>query len=196
MAKKKKKKGNARVLIRAVCALVAVIAVTGGITFAVLQSQAATLTGNKIMTATANLQVSQEDGNYKDTANGYSFMALVPGGQSTPSFPVYVKNTGSTKLALRVSVPGPLSNPGNIDLSKVHVILTYPESGNAEQSITLAELVASNATGGVALTRYSSLEKVHRAPISIKVAMDADAYTGSGASIDNFNISFSGIAVN
>lgn len=193
---KKHKKSNAGVVTRALLALIVVGVVVGGVTFAVLQSQAATLTGNKIMTATANLQVSQEDANYKDSAVGYSFMALVPGGQPSPSFPVYVKNTGTTKLALRVSVPGPLTNTGNIDLSKVHVILTYPESGGFEQSITLSELVASNATGGVPLVRYTAMPGNTRAPMTIKVSMDADAYTGPGATIDNFNISFSGVAVN
>ncbi len=192
----RKKKSNAGVLARALLALIVVGVVVGGVTFAVLQSQAAVVRGNSIQTATANLQVSRTDSNFTDIADGYQFMAMIPGGQATPSFPVYVKNTGSTKLALRVSVPGPLANTGNINLSKVHVILTFPESGNFEQTITLAELVAANASGGVPLDRYTALPAMSRAPMTIKVAMDADAYTGSGATIENFSFNFSGVAVN
>lgn len=194
---KKKKKSSAGVLGRALLALVAVGAVVGGVTFAVLQSKAATITGNRIMTATVGMQVSKDDVTYADTVDGYTFGALIPGSQATPTggHPVYLKNTSSTKLEPRLSVPGPLTNPGNIDMSKVRVIIA-PYGGGAEQSITLAELVASNATGGTPLTGFGKILGNSRISFTIKVALDVGAYNGSGAMIDNFNFNFSGVAVN
>lgn len=193
----KHRKSSAGVLTRALLALIVVGVVVGGVTFAVLQSQAATLRGNAIMTATVGLQVSRDDTTYADTVDGYVFGALIPGGQATPynGYPVYLKNTGSARLDPRLSVPGPVSNPGNIDLSKVRVIIA-PAMGGTEQTITLAELIASNATGGVPITGFSKINSGSRIALIIKVVLDSDAYSGSGAVIDNFNFNFSGVAVN
>lgn len=194
---KKQKKSSVGVLARALLALVVVGVIVGGVTFAVLQSQAAVLRGNSIMTATVGMQVSRDDATYADTVDGYAFGALIPGSQATPTngYPVHLKNTSSTKLEPRLSVPGPLTNPGGIDMSKVRVIIT-PNGGGAEQSITLAELVASNATGGTPLTGFGKIFGNSRISFTIKVALDAGAYNGSGAMIDNFNFNFSGVAVN
>lgn len=192
-----KKRNNAGVLARALLSLVVVGVIVGGVTFAVLQSQAAIMRGNTIMTATTGMQVSREDVTYSDTVDGYVFGALIPGGQATPSsgYPVYLKNTSSTKLEPRMSVPGPVTNPGNINLSKVRVIIT-PASGGAEQSVALADLIASNATGGVPLTGFGKIFGNAKISFTLKVALDADAYSGSGAAIDNFSFNFSGVAVN
>lgn len=193
----RQKKSSAGVLARALLALVVVGVVVGGVTFAVIQSQAAVLRGNAIMTASVGMQVSRDDTTYADTVDGYAFGALIPGGQATPSngYPLYLKNTMSTKLEPRVSVAGPVANPGNINLSKVRVIIA-PASGGVEQSITLSELIASNASGGVPITGVNKILGSGRLALTIKVALDADAYSGPGAAIDNFNFNFSGVATN
>lgn len=194
---KKNKKSSAGVLARAIFVLIAIVVVVSGVTFAALQSQAATLTGNVIQTATATLQVSRDDVTYKDSVDGHVFGAIIPGGQAVPSngFTVYVKNTGTTKMTLRLSIPSQLANPNNVDLSKVHVLIT-PAFGGAEQRITLSELVSSNTTGGVPLANFKNVFSSNREAINIKVAMDADAYTGPGAKIDNFSLNFIGVAGN
>jgi hypothetical protein len=191
------KASNIGVLSRALLAVVAIVLIVGGVTFATLQSQAAILKGNAILTATASLQLSSTGTTYSSSLDGYVFGNLVPGGQASPynGYPVYLKNVGTTPLSLKLSVANTVSNTNAVDLSKVHVILT-PTSGGAPQNITLADLIAANSTGGVALTQASHLNASQVISYTIQVSLDADAVNGSNGSIGSIDFSFGAVAVN
>src|SRR5438309_2343932 len=116
---------NFRALGRAVGVVAGVVIVVSGVTFAALQSQQDKLTGNTIETATANLQLSTDGSNYATSQAGFDFSNIVPGGQAVPQsgYNVYLKNSGGTPLALKLAVSSTPSNPSNVDLNKVNVIL-------------------------------------------------------------------------
>lgn len=192
-------KRNRTTIIRAVGVVGATVALVGGVTFAALQSQLGVLRGNIIQTATASLQVSNNNVTYGATIEGFAFGNIVPGGQASPAngYPVYVRNVGTSPLALKLSVKGPLANPDNVDLSKVHVLLD-PVGGGVLQNILLSDLIAADSTGGLAVTSASA---VHLNPsvttsFLVRVSMDADAVSGPGATISNIDFNFGGTAVN
>jgi hypothetical protein len=173
--------------------MVATVVVVSGVTFAALQSQRDTLTGNTIQTATANLQLSTDGINYSDSHTGFDFNNLVPGGAAVPTtgYAFYLKNGGGTVLSLRLAVVGTPSNPDEVDLSKVNVLLTTVGTGTPVQSMTLQSLLSPD---GVALTSpalASGLTQQYK----LQVAMAGDAITGSSASIGNVDFAFTGTAV-
>ena len=190
-----KKFQNIKVLTRATLVTSALIAIVGGVTFAALQSQQALLKGNTIQTATANLQLSSDGNTYTTSLSGYSFSGLIPGGQPSPltGYPVYLKNAGNTPLSLRLSIAKAVTNPDNVDLSKVHVILT-PFSGVVPQNVTLQDLVTSATTGGVALTQTSRIIASQSTGYTIQISMDSDAVTGPSASLSDIDFSFGAVA--
>ena len=177
----------------------ALTVMVSGAAFAALQSQQSVLKGNTIQTATANLQLSSDGTTFASSLNGYSFNSLIPGGPPSPTvgFPVYLKNAGSTNLAVKLTIPTALTNADNIDLTKVHLILT-PFSGGVPQNIPLQDLITSATTGGVALTNSSASRLLpnQTAGFSMQVSMENDAFTGASASLSNIDFSFSALAVN
>ncbi len=189
--------GNFGVISRAVAVLAAIAVIVGGVTFATLQSQAAILKGNNIQTATASLQLSSNGTNYSSSLDGYAFSNLIPGGVSVPNngYPIYLKNVGTVPLALRLSVTSTITNPNNVDLSKVHVILN-PTSGGIPQNITLADLISANPTNGIALSQANRITAGQSFAYTIQVSMETDAVSGPTASIDNIDFNFGAVAVN
>ena len=185
-------------LIRAFGVMAAVAVIVSGVTFAALQSQQAKLTGNIIQTATANLQVSPNGSSYANSLDGFAFQNLVPGGVAVPNvdtYAFYLKNAGGTPLSLKLAVSSTPLNPDNVDLSKVHIIL-LPADGSSAQNFTVAALMASYGSGGLAVTSASRLTPGTAMKYSVQVVMDIDAVTGSGANISNVDFSFSGTATN
>lgn len=186
--------------IRKTTGLVAlVLIVLTGVTYAALQTQAI-LKNNTIQTAVANMQISTDGTNYVSStspSSGYAFSGLIPGGSPMPANgnPVYLKNAGTTSLSVRLSVNGPISNPDNVDLTKVRVILT-PARGGAAQTITLADLIAASTSNGVALTQAGLITPSAVNQVLLQVALDSDAVNGSSANIGNIDFNFSAIAVN
>lgn len=178
--------------------LVAVLIVAGGVTFALLQSQAK-LTGNSISTQTTGLLISQNDSNYGPTTTGYSFANVIPGSQPSQTEHFMLKNTGTSPLALNVGVTSSPANPSNVDLSKVHIILT-PYSTTTFMpgtplNYTLQSLVDA-AGNGVPVDYPSPLAVGTKEEFNIQVAMDADAASGSSASLSNIDLGFTGVATN
>lgn len=168
-----------------------------GVTYAALQSQSAILQGNTIQTATANLQLSSNGTTYSSQLDGYSFVNLIPGGQPTPlnGYPVYLKNSGSTPLSLKLSISKPVTNADNVDLSKVHVLLS-PMGAGAGQNIPLQDLVTTGTNSGVALTTATRIIPSQSLGYTLQVSMDADAISGPSATISNVDFSFGATAVN
>ncbi|MDB5169504.1 MAG: hypothetical protein JWO41_860 [Candidatus Saccharibacteria bacterium] len=182
-------------IMRAVLVVAAVAVVTGGVTFAGLQSQQSKLTGNVIQTATANLQVSNDGTTYSNSQTGFVFANLIPGGQAMPSggFPVYLKNAGGTPLSLKLAVSSPPSNPDNADLSKVNVILKL--TTGQSQTFSMQSLIDSSTTGGATITSPSQLNPNVVSQYTLQIQMASDAVTGPSATIGNIDFSFSGTAV-
>ena len=187
------KRSNAAV-IRALVVMVSVTSLTAGVTFAGLQSQQSKLTGNVIQTATANLQISNDGNYYGDSQTGFSFANLVPGGQAMPlnGYSVYLKNAGGAPLSLKLAVSSPPSNPDGADLTKVTVLLK-PVSGGPTQTFNLQALMDAATTGGLAITSPSQLNPNVVVQYTLQVAMNSDAVNGQGATINNIDLSFTGV---
>lgn len=188
---------NMKALARAVAVVTAVSIVVTGVTFAALQSQAGVLRGNIIQTAVASLQVSRDGTTYSSTMDGYVFGNLVPGGASSPTggYPVYVKNIGTTPLAVNISVKGPIANTDNVDLSKVHVQLT-PINGGAGQNMLLQDLIAASSTGGIPVNSTDRLNPSQAFGYLLRISLDGDAVTGPSATLSNIDFSFGAVAIN
>lgn len=197
MIKTKRRKTSWLAFSRASVTVVAVLAVVAGVTFAALQSQAATLKGNTIQTAVASLKVSSDDVTYTNTLTGYQFNNLVPGGDPMPSsgYHLYLRNDGTTPLAVKLSAATTLNNPDNVDLSKVYVVLE-PGFNAPTQRISLKDLMTDDSTAGVALTSATRMAANQSLPYLVRVAMDADAVTSPSASINNLDLKFGAQAVN
>ncbi len=184
-----------RVIGRAVLATAAVAITLTGVTFAILQSQQIKLTGNTIQTATANLQISADGVSYANSQAGFTFSNLVPGGSPTPvggrSF--FLKNAGGAPLTLKLALTSPVSNPDNVDLSKVSVIVT-PSVGTP-QTFSLSALIAAANGGGLSLTSPSQLNPNVAQQFTIQAQMAADAVSGSSATLGNIDLAFTGEAV-
>ena len=187
-----------RPVIQSVGIIAAVMVLVTGVTFAALQSQQVVLKGNTIQTAMADLKISKDAVSYATSLDGYNFNNMIPGGGASPAEgnPVYLLNTGSTTLALKLSVASGLSNPNSVDLSKVHVTLT-PMAGGAPQSLTLQDLIAASTTGGIPLTvgGGGALAPNFRMFYAMRIVMDADATTSSSAVINNLVFKFDATAV-
>lgn len=186
---------NIKVLARTVGVVAAVVIVAGGVTFAALQSQQDMLTGNTIETATADLRLSTDAVNYSNSRAGFDFNNLVPGGQAVPvaGYAVYLKNFGGTPLALKLAVGSVPTNPANVDLSKVNVLLTTVGSGTGIQSFNLQSLVAASPAGGLPINS-GNLASNSTGQYKLQVAMETDALTGSSAALGNIDFVFSGVA--
>jgi hypothetical protein len=186
---------NFNPLARAIIIAAAVVIVIGGVAFAALQSQQNTLTGNTIETSTANLRISTDDITYSNSHAGFDFNNLIPGGPAVPAagYSVYLKNSGGAPLALKLSVNSVPTNPDNIDLSKVNILLTKVGGGTSIQSFSLQSLMAASSNGGAAFNS-GNLDNNNTAQYKLQVSMDSDAVTGSGAALGNIDFTFSGIA--
>lgn len=184
-------------LTRVTLVAVAIMVVVTGVTFAVLQSQRAILRGTTIQTASANLLISTDNSTFVSSLPGFNYGAILPGGSPSPAIgnPVFVKNTGSTALAVTMSLDKLVTNPNNVDLGKVYVILS-PHGGGTSQRISLQDLTASMTSGGVPLTHLTRLIANQSAGFNLQVQMDADALSGSSATLSDIDFSFGGTAVN
>ena len=152
------------------------------------------LTGNTIETATASLRISKDGTTFSDTIPGFDFAGVMPGGSAVPGDPGYlveVKNTGDTTLKLRLTVPVTPTVVGITDLSKVNVLITpfSPSGGTyATQSVPLSTLIA----GQVSLSNATAVAKGGPVLMHLQVSMTTDAISGSGGSISNLDLTFSG----
>jgi hypothetical protein len=188
-----KKSRRFRSLKRSIAIATLTVGLTGSAAFAVLQSQN-TLTGNTISTATANLQLSIDGTTYTTSKVGFDFNNIVPGGSAVPTtgYSFYLKNAGGTPLGIKFAVAGTPSNPNGVDLSKVNIILTTVASGTSPASYSLQSLLSANG-GGVTILPASLAVGISQ-QYKLQVSMDADAVTGSSASLGNIDFVFTGTA--
>lgn len=185
---------RSKTLARVVGVVAATMVVVSGVTFAALQSQQDTLTGNTIETATANLQLSKDGINYGDTQTGFDFNNLIPGGPAVPTagYGFYLKNSGDTPLAVKFAINSIPDNPNNVDLSKVNLLVTTVGSGGAAQSFTLQSLIDASPSGGLPLNG-AALPFGQLQQYKLQVSMTTDAIIGSSASLGNLDLVFSGV---
>ena len=161
----------------------------GGITYALLTSQEATLTGNSIQTVTAALSISTDGQNFGVTTPGFSFNNLIPGGVPMPlmGYSVYMKNTGNVPLTPKIAINKQPTNPNNIDLGKVKVIMfAVDTTNNEEYSFTMQDLL----NGSRAFTNNIGIGMTRR--YNVQISMDADAVSGNTASLSGIDLVFSG----
>jgi hypothetical protein len=183
---------NRAAIFRAIGVIAVLVVIVSGVTFAALQSQQDTLTGNTIQTATANLQLSTDGTSYNNSHAGFDFTNIVPGGAAVPTagYGFYLKNGGGTPLTLKLAVTSTPTNPDSVDLSKVSVLLTTVGSGTPIQTFSLQSLLTN---GGVSLTG-NSLATGTAQQYKLQVSMTTDAVSGSSASLGNIDFAFSGTA--
>jgi hypothetical protein len=177
--------------------VVIVMVLAGGITFAALESGQSKFTGNTIKTGSAHLLVGTDGTNFAVSQAGFSFDGLVPGGPAQPAdgYAFYLKNSGNVALSLKFSVNGQPLNPDNVDLTKVKVIVASTASPLGQpQQFTLADLIAVDTTGGLDLMPSLHIYPGNKMAFTIKVSMDADAISGSGATLSNIDFAFNGVA--
>lgn len=186
-------RGNFRPLLRAVVVMGVVLVIVSGVTFAALQSQQATLTGNTIESATADIRISIDNNTYSSSHTGFDFSSVIPGGPAVPTagYPFFLKNYGTTNSLIKMAVSSVPTNSNNVDLSKVSVIITRV-GGGPTQTFTLANLISTYADGGTALTEVLPTNTFYQ--YKIQVSMASDAFTGSGAALGNIDFVFSGTA--
>ncbi len=172
--------------------------ILSGVAFAALQSQPGVLRGNTIQTASANLEVSPNNINFSNSMEGYSFNDLIPGGQPlpNPAYRVFLRNSGSTPLALKLGVSGQIANPNSVNLNKVHIILTSPSDSSMKDNLTLQDLINANSSGGLVLAHANRLNSGEVTSFLIQVSMESDAITGPTASLSNIDLNFGALAVN
>jgi len=177
-----------------IISLVAVLVT--GVTFATLQSPAASLTGNTIESATADLRIGTSTSTFSTTRVGFDFPAIVPGGAAGPANgnTFYLKNYGTANLAIKAAVgPAAPSNINNMNLAKVYFHITRVDTPGTEQIVSLKSLVDNYTTGYVSLN--DTINGGVIAQYTIKVSMDSDAYSGAGGSLSGIDLVFNGTGV-
>ena len=183
-----------RAWLRAAGIVPAIVVIISGVTFAALQSQDNTLTGNTIATATANLQISTDGVTFTNTQPGFNFNNIVPGGAAMPvaGYPIYLKNAGGTPLTIKMLETKAPTVTGNANLDKVSILVTTVGSGNSAQSFTLNSLLS--AVGGETIGT-TNLDPGQTQQYKLQASMTADAVNASSASITGVDLLFSGTAV-
>lgn len=185
---------KASIILRAVSVIGIVTALSGGATYAALQSQA-TLTNNTIASASANLQVSTDGGStFGHSKPGFDFTGIVPGGANSGPKQFLLENLGSADMSLNLSVPTlptfVVTPSGTVDPNQVHVLVscTSHASGTLTANTTLAALqVGANLSG--------TLKHGDTVVCSATVSMDPGAFTGQSASSSHFDMVFTGTGV-
>jgi hypothetical protein len=180
-------------LVRAVMVVATVGVLVTGVTFAALQSQQAVLSGNTIQSASANLLIGTASATstaFSSSHSGFTFANVIPGGpaQPTDGNSFYLKNTGTATLAIKLAVSGTPTNTSAVDLSQVSIQITRVDTGTT-QTASLQSLIDGSLNLNDTLAPAST-----GVEYKLSVAMNADAFTGSSASIGAIDFVFSGTA--
>lgn len=169
-------------IARAFGVIGATVAMVAGVTFANLTSNSVTLTSNTLASATAALQI-KSGGGFDVTDTGFNFIGLLPGNTSAP-FTFILKNTGTADLDVTMATPA-LSTTGGLSLAQVTFTFT-PVGGGAAQVITGDVLSTSSVLlNGGPLAAGTTKNYTVTAKIS-------SAYSGSGATVNPFTLTFTG----
>ncbi len=174
-------------LIRATLVISAVAVLVGGVTFAALQSQASVM-GNTVSSVTADLLVDGNgDNTFSDAEPGFNFANIVPGKSPSSVGTFKLRNNGDVSLNVRASVAGELEvNPTELDTSKVRFAFVST-AGNVD--VTLADLTAPE---GVEFLNNLEADASGSVDYSVTVSIDEDAFDGEKASVESFNLVFTG----
>ena len=182
-------------MVRAIAVIGAVAALVTSITLAALSSTA-TLTGNTIASATAELLVDSDgDATFESSDGGFVFDDVVPGGSPAPvpGHDFDLQNNGDVEMDISVSIPLQPTGTNIPDFDKVDAVLSCTtDSGTTTFSVTasLQELFDT----GAAMTGDTMLP-AEVAECTAQVQMDADAVSGSEGSVDPFDLEFTGTNV-
>jgi len=189
-----KRFSNTKHLARTIIVMASVAILAAGVTFAALQSQQDTLAGNTVETATADLRLSTDGTSFSNSHAGFDFNNLIPGGPAVPTagYSVYLEDSGGTPLSIKLAVGSVPTNPDNVDLSKVNIVLTEVAGGTGSQNFSLQSLIAASSTGGLPIS--STIDTHNAKQYKLQVSMTSDAVNGSGAILGNIDFVFSGVA--
>lgn len=181
--------------MRAVGVISAVAILAGGVTYAALTSNTATLADNTIHTVNASLKIWNGSA-FGTSATGFHVTNLVPGTGVSNAF--YLQNDGTTDLDLNAhvsSAPTLTGITGN-DLSKVKVDITDDHTG----LVTHTDLAALTGVAPVPLNDSAfpagatadSNTPGTDGNFHIKFDIDPTAAIGQSASVSSFDIDFGG----
>jgi hypothetical protein len=183
-------------MVRAIGTMGAVAAIVGGITFAQLTSNTAALVNNSVDSGTASLQISTDNSSWANTATGFTFSGVIPGGAASPNQTFYLENNGTTDLTLNAQInQQPTWSGGTVTNSLVYLNVTCASQSNGptialgypgNDMVTLENLTGTNFTGGM-------INAGDRDTCTANVTMGAGAFTGSGVTENNtFNLDLTG----
>jgi hypothetical protein len=185
---------NLKPLLRSAIVLGAVGVITTAATFAALQSQQAVLAGNTINSATASLLVSNDGIAFNNSKPGFNFSGVVPGGPPVPAAgnSVYLRNSGSSNLSLKIAVSSTPSNLNNVDLTKVFIEITRSDN-SFNQTYSLKSLIDSFASGGTLMG--DTVNAGVTGQYLLRASMSIDAFSNSnGVTISGVDLVFIGLA--
>lgn len=119
-----------------------VLSLVAGLAYALLQTQGSVL-GSTITTGNADLLISADGVHYGKSIPGFNFTNALPGGYATPAggYPIYLKNNGSTALAMDLSINGTPSNPNSADLARINFNLIDAGGQATPQTFALETLI-------------------------------------------------------
>lgn len=184
-------------VVRAVGVIAAVAVLVTGVTFAALDSSSASLTGNTVSSATADLTVSTNGSTFDSTKPGFDFEDVVPGGDPVPEtgHAFWLQNEGAADLDLTATLPGTITtDPALLDLTKVHLIITDPGAdealGGGDDTEVLNATFADLNAGEESIDGQLGSNDIKK--FVVQVSMDANAFDGSSGSISAFDIEFNG----
>lgn len=175
-----------------------VLALVVGVTYAALQSQA-TLTDNTISSATADLNVRSTNPNFVDSAPGFDFEGVVPGGPMVPEVGEDFElenDTAEADMKLFVSidgVPTVTTAPdadGDLDWDKVYLVIERVDTGETNM-FSFTELTDGSSNMLTDMLAADTFEAY-----KAYVKMDTDAIVGEGSyesvGVGEFDIIFTG----
>lgn len=195
--------GKLGIMARAGLVLGSVSVLAVAATFAL--SSTATLTDNSISSATASLLVDGPDVDAVATASetGFTFANLIPGADYGTAQTFSLHNEGTSDLDVTVyATVGTLT--GVLNKNKVHVKITNTTPTTpVSDEYTLAELEALfNPMPGVSDPGFLPMDDTTTTPddegvntFEIQVKMDADAVSSGSATLNDFDLVFTGTAV-
>lgn len=173
-------------IARAAGVITATVGLVVGVTFAAFSSTA-TLSNNTLSTATAGLEIQTATQPFGQNVTGFNLTNLIPGSESTP-FLFNIRTTGGVPLAITAHVPATPSFTGFVagGFSGVHIKITNADSAAVVADTNLGDLL----TGEVPLT--GTLAGNSQENLKATVLIDSSVVTGTSASVDNFDIIFTG----
>lgn len=187
--------GRAIPIRRTVIAVCVIVLAVGGVAYATLFSNLASVGGNTISTTSANLKVSTDGSHYAAQVDGFDFSNIMPGQQLQPAEgkTIFLRNDGTTRLTLNVSAnPLTINADNSIDTSRVYMAFTRANTSDAQQ------LALSTLTSGQASPLSYTLNPGQEVAYRLQVRVDEGAVsdTTTQSVIGGLTLIFDGAAEN